>query len=96
MFGGQHTTILSNNDDKEIHRNLICFLLKLLDLMSVQNLKAVEIISYVSFVALPLFCFKKGNEVLLSGYSAYIMSHRGVTIANVSGKSKSYALQCNE
>lgn len=53
MFGGQHTPILSNDDDKEIHRNLICFLLKLLGLMSVQNLKAVEIISYVSFVALP-------------------------------------------
>lgn len=51
MFGGQHTAILSNDDDKEIHRNLI-FLLKLLVLMSVQNLKAVEIILYVSFVAL--------------------------------------------
>lgn len=36
-----------------------------------------------------------GNEVLLSGYSAYIMSHRRVTISNVSEKSKSSALQCN-
>lgn len=25
MFGGQHTPILSNDDDKEIHRNLISF-----------------------------------------------------------------------
>lgn len=51
MFGGQHTKLSSHDDDKEIHKNLM-FLLKLLVLVSVQNMKAVEIISYVSFVAL--------------------------------------------